>query len=355
MTLLRGVVALALGFTSLTANADHATAGPVGNAPIVVTTAADVIDEHDGVLSLREAVILASDQAGDDEIQLPEARYELTLGCDVPETEDPSAQVPESGDLDHSGGNLRIVGAGELGGSTISGACGGGAQNRVLDNRSEWIRLRDVVLSDGRDEFGGAIRTDRSVEFIGGGVIDSSASGPGGGVYAANGVDLIGATIRDNVAAGSGGGISAGRIDAENAEIVDNSAGLSGGGIDGRWARLELTRLVGNTVDPSLSSEPHRATGGGGASTRETLYAMRTTIAGNRVLGEMRDGGGGGGVRAGATWIQDSTVSGNQVANGSGGGVLQVTPEPPDHTGSGLFIYTATISGNSVASGIGGG
>src|SRR4051794_33834748 len=73
-------------------------------AVYTVTTAADVIDPNDGVLSLREAVLAADATSEADTISLPAGRYVLTRTG-------PNEDAGATGDLDIVG-NLSIEGAG---------------------------------------------------------------------------------------------------------------------------------------------------------------------------------------------------------------------------------------------------
>src|SRR4051794_11594970 len=73
-------------------------------ATYVVTTAADVIDPADGVLSLREAVIAANANPGADIVQVPAGTFTLTLAG-------AKEDACQTGDLDVTG-DLTVQGTG---------------------------------------------------------------------------------------------------------------------------------------------------------------------------------------------------------------------------------------------------
>ena len=99
------LAALALVATGATSVAMAGPAAATVNPTIVVTTTADVIAAGDGLVSLREAVILANATVGDDTIQLADgATYGLTIcGPDANETD------PTVGDLNATGADTITI------------------------------------------------------------------------------------------------------------------------------------------------------------------------------------------------------------------------------------------------------
>src|SRR5262249_41449777 len=102
-----------------------------------VTTAADVVNPNDGLLSLREAVLAANASVGlADTINLPAATYVLTL---TGANED----VAASGDLDVADG-LTIQGAG-----AATTRIDGNQADRVFDLRSGSLSLIGLTVGNG--------------------------------------------------------------------------------------------------------------------------------------------------------------------------------------------------------------
>jgi hypothetical protein len=123
-------------FTTLVAAAGLAQAGELPpNAPIVVTTTADVVDAGDGQTSLREAFDLSEAQAGHDEVVLvPNQVHEVT-SCGG---NDEAVEI-----LDEAG--VTITGSH----ATIDSSCTG----RLLDlSQAGPSLIEDVTLTGGSDE-----------------------------------------------------------------------------------------------------------------------------------------------------------------------------------------------------------
>jgi hypothetical protein len=122
-----------------------------------VTTFADVLDDTDGQLSLREAVIEANSSPGDDEIVLQDGVYTLTrVGSD----EDGAA----TGDLDITDvvGTLTISGASSSGTSATPTTIDADAlSDRVIHVLSGVsLDISRVVITNGSSDFGGGIYND---------------------------------------------------------------------------------------------------------------------------------------------------------------------------------------------------
>ncbi|OWY61638.1 hypothetical protein B7486_62730, partial [cyanobacterium TDX16] len=132
----RALAALILAMAStLVAAAGLAHAGsPPPNAPIVVTTADDVVDAGDGATSLREAFTLAEAQAGHDEIVLLPGEVHQIGGCGL---DDETFQGSDPAGTTITGG-----------GATIDSTCTG----RLLDLAGGPSLVQDVTLTGASDE-----------------------------------------------------------------------------------------------------------------------------------------------------------------------------------------------------------
>ena len=169
----------------------------VPNAPIVVTTTADVIDGSDGVVSLREAVAQADADAGADTIVLASAAtYDLTI-CDT--TIDDGGVDTTSGDLVASdAAGLTINGNG----ATVHQTC----PQRVLYASAGELAIDHLSLLDGVAASAASILAPAALLTldhveVSGATRRGSTKGDVGAVLAAT-VHISDSSIHDNVAAG---------------------------------------------------------------------------------------------------------------------------------------------------------
>jgi hypothetical protein len=256
-----------------------------------------------GDCTLREAVIEANGQAGDDRVELPGKKpYKLTreIGAGPGEAEEGDL------DIDSGLGNLITLAHPGKGLATIDAT---GAEDRVIELVGA-ATLKKLKLQNGvansTGEAGGALFVDGNVTIVRSRLEGSHAADVGGGVFITDGrLTMRRSTVRGNDASGEGGGI-----------FVNESA------------TFELTKssLAGNEADE-----------GGGMFTEATQspsMLVATTVSGNTVSEE------GGGIWNGgpALSVQNSTVADN-TAGGSGGGLYAA----PD---SGAAIQFATITRN---------
>ncbi|MEL7208144.1 MAG: choice-of-anchor Q domain-containing protein, partial [Actinomycetota bacterium] len=418
--------------------------------PIEVTTTEDTIDADDGLVSLREAMIAASENPGGDRIEIQDGDYRLTLGCDVEEPGHVPTVLGEVGDLDHVNGSLEVVGVGP--GRPIIRGCETG--RRLIENTStEAMRIENLRLTGGRSDHGAAVTAVGPVEIVRG-VVDDNRSVPidspdddrtkhgrggalnvdgalvirdseivdnyggrsGGAIWAGEALTVQDSELARNETPAQGGAIfSAGRVVVEGSRLTENVAPLAAA-IDAQGSDQMVLRdsivernestwtsgVIGNDwlIEDTVFRENVTTFGGGavralrlavhrsqfvdnvsrdngwgwsGASAIEagTATVVESTIVGNESMGLQEIDGGavladqltlrsstvadndltagrGAGIatRAGSgapeTEIVDSTVSGNTVATGSGGGV---------HTAGDLSIVRSTIASNSAESG----
>ncbi|NES05067.1 MAG: DUF4347 domain-containing protein [Okeania sp. SIO2F4] len=314
-------------------------------ANIVVDTTNDVVDDSDGVTSLREAIIEANSTPEDDTIQLTAgATYNLTISGSL---EDAAA----TGDLDivAGGGEITVISEGEekavidAGGET-------GINDRVFDVLEDAIlQLENAEITGGfvTNVFddGGGIRNNGTVSMndstISGNLTDS---GDGGGIFNMGTANISNSTISGN-SASFGGGIkslggyinnSSGIANINNSNISGNSASYEGGGISNSYGTV--------SINNSTISSNSTSFGGGIASLSGTTSINNSTISGNSA-----SFGGGIDNDEGIASINNSTISGNSASFGGGGihnssGIIRI------NTAS-ASINNSTISGNSASFG----
>lgn len=239
--------------------------------------------------SLREAIVAANANAGEDVILLPAGTFTSTLAG-------AGEQAAASGDLDVNG-DLIVIGAGAS--KTV---IDGGGLDRVLEVAGGVsVELRDVTLRHGQ------------------------VAGPGAGIVNAGHLVLRRCVVTGNAATsgetGSGGGIQSLPADAQlevfDSTIFANTATGVGGGLAlGGHFRFENTTISGNLTTST--------TGGGLYVTEQGDGSLRNlTITGNRAAS-----------RAGGAFIENRAFVGfpPSIANTVLAG--NTAPERPDCEGT---------------------
>ncbi len=240
--------------------------GNVEEPSTVVTTLSDIVDDVDGLISLREAVLYAAD--GDT------VTFDRSLA---------------GGTVTLGGTQLEIAkrigfDASSIGGITIDAA----GQSRVFcvaaGSSDAPVTLNGLTMTGGSAESGGAIYNTGALRLIRCAVIGSRAADLGGGIYNGADLTLIESAVSGNTAARDGGGLY-------------NVAAAS--------AALTNTFLTGNTAESHY---------GGGIYNAGALSVIGSVISANSAENNV----GGGIFNSGALTIVGSTVSGNAAKNGGG-------------------------------------
>jgi Peptidase M10 serralysin C terminal/RTX calcium-binding nonapeptide repeat (4 copies) len=311
-------------------------------ATFTVTTAADVVNAGDGVLSLREAVAQAN--AAADTIRFAaavEGRTLVLTGGQLTLNQD----VTIDGDADESGGRVTLD-------------ANQASRVLVITGGDTDARLDDLVLTNSRSfgENGGGIflgsgatlaLTDSAVTGNDTGDPDNeSASGDGGGIFADIGstLTLDRTTVSSNsvetgyYAYSDGGGIAAAggnTVVIRDSTIAGNSA-VNGGGIF--VAAGSTVQLARSTVELNTGSGYQFGAGGRLFLVGSSLTLEASTIANNRA-----DGDAAGIVAANSRLtITNSTISGNENGGGhhlSGGGGIEAS-------GGAVTIANSTVTRN---------
>lgn len=330
------VVAALAGLLGVPLTAEPALANPT----IVVTTTEDVVDPDDGVVSLREAVTKANNDAGADVIQLAAgATYELTI-CGDPEdlmTADNGRRDLNA--LDPAG--LEIKGTA----STVRQQCTGAGAGLL---RSGSHLVFPVPFTVEGVEFDGGfgvgslivsgalrLRDTMVTNFVG----PPGRSSPYlAAVYATDGVDAerVDVSDNDNVAGISSGG----DLKVTDSLVARNGGpGLEAGGLwsDGNLTVTRSTVADNTAADTSLPVDEWGPTGG--VKSFGTLSVIDSVVSGNTgFVGGVGTSGGGGSVVVLRSLIEENH---GVVAGGLSGRLLSV-----EHT---------TIRGNDAALGAGAG
>ncbi|MDO4558691.1 MAG: cadherin domain-containing protein, partial [Planctomycetia bacterium] len=278
-----------LGYYSVYGELPH----PVETPSTIVTTSLDVVDRHDGLISLREAIQYADSGdtitfdtrfvASGTTIALDMVKYGV-LAIDRSISIDAMALYEE----ENGRPGLTI----DAGLSTTDALANGGVVF-VADTVSGSVVLSGLTLTGGH------------------------TSGYGGGVYSESTVDLtlISCVVSDNVAMNGGGiYVTAGSLTIGETTITGNMAILGGGVFSGLAdVVIRNSRLDGN-----------EATGNGGAVYLRRGSLMLTTceVAGNAA------GGHGGGVCVDGiapVTANGVTMAGNLAGQDGGGGGIWIS------------------------------
>jgi len=316
MRALRLVAAVAL----LTASLVALSAAPALAATIAVTTTTDVVNPGDGVISLREAFIIANSNETDDVIELESGvEYELN-SCFV-------------GELPHTQGeNLTVNGNG----STIYQTCIG---ERIInnDNSGATMVLNDLSLTGGlvppADIDGAAVKTRGPLTLDNVTAVVNNA-GPGGTVIDAgnsfDGDDADLTVIDSFISSNTGDGIyiSGGPVAVTNSSINNNT----GSGI----ALIDGTPVT--IVGSSISDN-------GGSGVRTTGQGFSSMTITNSTI----DGNGNTGASCSAcnfVAVTSSSISGNGLDPSEFGGGLSIFNFYNDSTNT-YTITNSNIDNNS--------
>ncbi|MEM6848090.1 MAG: cadherin repeat domain-containing protein [Pseudomonadota bacterium] len=276
---------------------------------LIVTTLTDVVDDQDGLTSLREAIAFANSQTGADTIT-----FDSGL----------------SGTLRLTGGELVITDAVTINGGGRITITGDAADNDVtvasdITDVALTLASGATLLDDNSRVFnmttGSGLSTLSGLTITGGRTTGDREAG--GGIYARVGLTLIDSTVSGNSTAG---------------------ARSEGGGI---FNIFDIT-LVNSTV--SNNSTAGAGANGGGISARE-VGLLGSTVAGNSTAGEGAEGGGLSSFRS--VVLSNSTVSGNSTAGASaeGGGIYSAGSSG----GNGIVLTNSILLGNTTTgSGVGG-
>lgn len=225
-----------------------ACAPPAVPTPVCVPeyTVTKTADTDDGVCSaddcsLREAVRNANACPGAQTIRLPAGGYTLTIAG-------PGEDAAASGDLDLTD-DLTIIGEG-------APSIHGGGLDRLFEiHAPAAVRMEGLILTDGREQLGGAVRNHGTLTLVGLSIHSNEAvvppggsgSSAGGGLFNEAGtLTLIDTQVFGN-RADTGGGIhnfATARLDASGLLLAGNRANMAGGGLWNNTAARALLNDV---------------------------------------------------------------------------------------------------------------
>jgi CSLREA domain-containing protein len=318
-------------------------------------------DENDGAsdctnnpgdCSLREAVLAANANAGDDTITLAASTtYTLSLavtGEDAAATGDlditaaetltingagSASSIIDADDIDRvfhvlSGATLELNDLAVQNGSTSSG--GGGGILNVGTLTLDSVLVTSNATSDVGGNFGAGINSSGTATIANSTISSNVATNrAGGGIYSPGVLTVNNSTITSNSAKSSAGLYVNGDTTIADSTISDNtnSAGV-GGGIECNSASLTVT-------DSTISGNSATYGGAIAETSCTTITLENSTVSGNTTT---TAAGAFYGTDATFT-ITNSTISGN-ASNGDGGAIFL--------TGSPTYqFFSSTVSNNT--------
>jgi CSLREA domain-containing protein len=271
---------------------------------ITVTTLDDRIDPNDGLISLREAILLANviDTVG----RFADRVLHVLDGAEL-----------HIEALSVTGGNVQGNGGGILNQGTLS--------------------LLDAVVSGNVGDYGGGIRNVGQLSIQQSTISGNTSRQTGGGISNFGGqIQIVASTVSGNSATYGGGLWTNSAATISDSTFADNSATPNNGGAvsnaSGGTLRIERSTLAGNTanyggailtnaplviINSTLSGNEAR-TSGGAIHNQNLLTVYHSTIYGNRANSGGTTSGSGGGISksTGAIELYHTIVAGNWVGTG---------------------------------------
>jgi hypothetical protein len=306
-------------------------------AVLTVNSALDNVTGGDGLVTLREAIIAANNDAltdlGDTGSGADIIRFDAALNGQTITLGGTALDIEESL-------SINPTNAVQL---TIDAATNSRVFN-ITDIAGD-VSLRGLTMTNGdagAGNNGGAIHSlSLGVLSLANSSVTGSTGANGGGVFAVGSISITDSSIggpaagQGNTADGSGGGVySEANVTIKNSTVSGNHAVNDGGGV-----YADTLLIDSSTIGGLNAADANTADGDGGGVSAGTLTVQYSTIAGNRANGQ---GGGAAGVTVS---IKNSTLSGNTADTGVGGGV----------NGYNVMVRNSTIAGNEATLSDGGG
>ena len=286
---------------------------------LIVTTTNDVVNDTDGLTSLREAIGLANSRTGGDSVD--EITFidgltgtiQLTLGemliSDAVTITGPGAKVltidaqgnsrifkidgDELGTISVGISGLTLTGGNATDGNDdeITEADHGGA---ILSKGS--LTLTELTLSGNTAAGnGGALSSQQSATVTRSTLSGNSAGNDGGGVNVAYGATFINSTLSGNNAESRGGGIAGDQnsnLTISNSTLVGNSAGDGGGGIYGATGGFSSHRMQNSIVSGNSGGDLELGFLGSSNWIQDGNNVGSGNFSGDPMLGPLADNGG---------------------------------------------------------------
>ncbi|MAS41540.1 MAG: hypothetical protein CML43_00030, partial [Rhodobacteraceae bacterium] len=297
---------------------------PLDPAALIVTTVEDVVDENDGLVSLREAVAVANAAATGGLITF-DASLDSGAGAGAPRLLLAGGEIGITGDVGIDGdidgdgiadvtldarGLSRVMsvtsgGSAMLSGLVVTGGDASLAHGGGISVIHASLDLRDSVIHGNAGTYGGGLYANAGDLRIANTEFRGNAASYGGGMAVWDSTLAMGSvTVAQNMASGSGGGIAIfdSNVALANLTLADNTAGTRRGGA---WIYETEGAITQSTITGNVASGGHGGVQVDGASGGLTL--SNSILAGNLAF---------------ASEDQDLSVNGAGVATLAGGVIL---------------------------------
>ena len=319
---------------------------------VVVTTALDVVDAYDGLISLREALEVYA-VAGDTITFVPELKNKtITLnGTQLEITKSLTIDASSLWNADTQTPGVTVDGAAkslvfyvsannevEFNGLLITNGNSGGYGGGVFADHSNLTFFNCAISGNTTSSVGGGVDIDYgNGTFINCVISDNNSQGNGGGVFITRGIGTFTSCIfSGNETVNRGGGVYIGNATTgifTDCVIVNNTAIQKGAGVqsfgDVTFVNCEISSNTcthgtsegggvcvwnGATVFTNCSITGNTASRGGGVS----FDGASNTFTNCTIAGNVGAGMGGGALAYGAATFTNCTIAGNSSPNGGG-------------------------------------
>ncbi len=313
---------------------------------LMVSTLADEADgDHGpGDLSLREALALAAERAGDDVIRfgdglrggtitldpaLGQLQIDSNLDIQGPGADQLTIDAAGNSRVFYATATVTISGLTITGGQTNDGEGGGGIFNAGT------LAISGSTISGNSSNGGwggGGILNGRTMTITSTVISNNSSHAHGGGISNSATLTVTNSTVSSNSAGSMGGGInSLGPLDITDSTIFGNST-VNGGGIQSSGPLAITNSTISGNSAPI----------GGGILFSGSATATAVTIANSRISDNSGPFGGGLYIAGVAVTITDSAIFGNE------GEAVRIDNEGDFNSESSLTMVNSTISGNEM-------
>ena len=288
---------------------------------IVVTIAADIVDETDNLTSLREAILFA--ESGD------VITFDASLAGETITLECGELVIGKAITIDASGiGGMTVDGNGESSVFHVSSEEGIGLS----------VGLVGLTVTGGDGDYGGGIYNDCSALMLINCVVSHNTAYNGGGIYNDHGtLTLVNSEVSENSADSGGGVYNNGIVSLIDCTVFGNNGYSYGGGVyNDRYSSLTLEdcTVAGNFCNFSSGF-------GGGVFSRGTLVLSHCEVTRNEAFS-------GAGVcywnGTGNVTLTDCRISENNACMGGGLRFLDETYSADPETA--ITLTNCVISGN---------
>ena len=295
---------------------------------IIVTTAEDVFDEYDGVISLREALEYAESGAtitfGDSlkgkTLELDSDYGQLstskTLTIDATSLWDATDQTPGitlSGEqlsriLYLEEGTNVVINKITFADGYINGNYGSGG---AIYNNKATLTLNSCEIRNNRAYYGAGVYSNNGETTLVNCTVTNNTASFGGGVYSSNGkTKFTSCTVTNNTAIGGGIYSANAEMTLVNCAITNNTSGNSGGGMYSAGGKTTLANCI---LANNITTQTNGASGGAIYNNNATLSLDNCVIYDNRAYY-----GGGVYSEKGKTTFANCTVTNNTAEYSEG-------------------------------------